>query len=46
MGERDNVGVGGGSFRNKSFDAETEQRPFDLSEDYMDCDFQGLFALK
>lgn len=38
--------MGGVSLGNKSFDAEAEQRAFDSSEDYMDCDFQGLFALK
>lgn len=31
---------------NKWFDAETEQWPFDSLEDYMHCDFQGMFALK
>ena len=38
----------GGSLRNhfKSFDTEAEERPFDCSEEYMDCDFRGLFVLK
>lgn len=39
-------GGGEGGLRNKSFDAEAEQRPLDCSEDYMDCDFRSLFALK
>lgn len=49
---KDCVGAQGGGgeqregLRNKSFDAGAEQRPFDCSENYMDCDFQGLFALK
>lgn len=44
--EQGGRGVGEGSLRNKSFDAGAEQRPFDCSENYMDCDFQGLFGLK
>lgn len=41
MGKRGNVGVEEGCLKNKSFDAEAEQRLFEFSKDYMDCDFLG-----
>lgn len=45
-GREGDIEVEGGSLRNKSFDADAGQQPFDCLEDYMDCDLQGLFALK
>lgn len=46
VGERGNVGVEEGSLRNKSFDAEDEQRLFECSKDYVGCDFFGHVCSK